>query len=211
MKRIADKLVHAYYYELSMNNEDNEKSTSYYAVENNLKDFDFSQFESNKQITNWPDEAIVYVLGNIPSDFLRGTKIRIVSERFRQALEDFGIGKVQFFPIRAIHQESGKVVGNYWVLHAYFHVEALDWEHTVWRKMRGTDLEEEYPKEKYPFLYIMEPVLIWEKVRDVHVFQLTINGEPDISCPIYVSNEVRKELIRQGVNVGIYYIKVPAH
>lgn len=212
MTRIADHLVRAYYYDLGMDSGEEEVPfLSYYAVGNNLKDFDFHQFESNQPIVIWPSEAVVYVLGEVPTDFMYEENMRIVSDRFRQALVDFGVDDVQFLPIRAVHQESGKDVGNYWVLHAYQHIEGLDWEYTVWQKMRGTELEKKYPKEEHPFLYIMEPVFIWEKVKDAYIFQLTINGKPDINCPIYISNDLKEYLDQREVNIGVYFIKVPVH
>jgi hypothetical protein len=210
MKRIASHLVKTYFYKLTMNSE-YEQELPYHAMEDNLKGFDFRQFATDQTIINWPSDATVYVLGDVPTDFMLGSNTHIISERCRQVIENLGVSDVQFLPIRAVHKETQAEVGTYWVIKANRLIEGLDWEHTVPRNMQGHEFEEKYPKEKYPFMYIMEPVLNWEKVKGEHVFQITANGKVHAARPVYVSSEVREELILQGFDVGLFFIKVPAH
>jgi hypothetical protein len=193
------------FFSLTMDSAD--KSTMYY-VRGEDKGFDASRLEAGQRIQEKLDRVTFYVRGDYPFDFLiTKPKWVIVSDAFRKVIDSNDPDSTQFIAVNVVHEETKEVIGNTWALNILRRVEALDWEHTEWQKPRK--IENKYPREEYPGLYIMQVALRADALNNVDVFRLSVKDKT--YGGIFISDRMKREIEDAGATKGVYFAKKLAY
>lgn len=137
---------------------------------------------SPKPVEDWPEKITFHSKGEHFQDYLFTTVVDwiLVSERVKQILEKLGIDGVQFLPIRVVREETSEEILDYYVLHVWKQISALDENHTIYREPKN---------ERYPQLNIIKVALRREAIKDTEVFRLR---ERNVS--VYVSRRVKERM-----------------
>jgi predicted Zn-dependent peptidase len=106
-----------------------------------------------------------------------------------------------------VHNKTGAEIGTYWTINVIKTVEALDWDRTRWKEK--SKIEEKYPRDKYPLLYIIEIALRSEAVTGIDCFRLIVNNH--IHGGLFISDRMKEYIEQQGSSTGLYFIKVPVY
>jgi len=151
-----------------------------------------------KPVADWPEGITFYSVGEHIEDYLFPIMVDwiLVSERVRLALEGMGVQGVQFLPVRVVRQERDIEIPDYYVLHVWNQISALDEKHTVYLEPRH---------EKHPELSIVKVALRREAVGGLDIFRIK---EDPVS--VYVSKRVKERLEEIGAT-GFKWIPVPSY
>jgi hypothetical protein len=189
-----------YYYKIGVDDSD---PLALITVEHDDKGFDEFRFYEGKYIEDWPNGITFVVAGEHREDYLLGgLHWMVVSEHVRQVFEESHIEGAQFLPVTVIYKEVGQKVGIYWALNVVQEVEALDWGHTRWL---GSDTIE----DEYIFLNVAKEALLWEPLRNIDIFRLTIKDKSDVS--VYISGHLKQCLESAGAVKGFKFIRIRAY
>jgi hypothetical protein len=189
---------------------DSTDSTSAYIIRGDENAIEESRFEQGEPIDDWQENTTLYAKGEHPSDFMLAgpaSKWIIVSDEVRQIIEKHDPTSTQFLKVKVLYDDTNEEVGLYWVVNVLRHIEALDWEHTVWGKT--SDIENKYPRDEYPTLYIMQEALCAEALKNIDIFRLRVKSKP--YSGIYISERIKIALEQAKATKGLYFVRIPAY
>jgi len=151
-------------------------------------------------ITDWPSDAILYVKGKKPTDYLFYplSPWFTISKKAQIALEEENIEGIQFLPIHVVHK-SGIEIPGYAIVNVLTVVAALDYEHTAW-------MTPDRERVTYPQLNILEEALQRKKIEGFDIFRLV-----ELKTQVYVSKYFKECLDRKNATVGFGFMPVPAY
>lgn len=150
-------------------------------------------------LTYWPSDAILYVKGKNPTDYLFYplSPWFTISKKAQIALEEANIEGMQFLPVHVMHK-SGIEIPGYAIVNVLTVVKALDYDHTSW-------MAPEREHVTYPQLNIMEEVLQRKKIEGFEIFRLV-----ELRTQIYVSEYFKESLERKKATIGFGFMPVSA-
>jgi hypothetical protein len=194
-----------YYYKMTISSENPQAMG---CVSRDEKGFDKTRLGKLDLIEDWPEGITIGIKGEDESDiFLVAHDWRVISSRLRQALEDCAVKDAQFLPVQAVHEETGDELGTYWTIHVTRKVEALDGDRTIWKK--PSSIEDKYPRDQYPALYIMEKALKSDALQGIDLFRLSIKGY--LVEGFFISKRIKEHIENRKSTAGLHFVKIPTY
>jgi hypothetical protein len=194
-----------YYYKMTLEIDDPRVMG---CVSKDDKGFKWRRFREGASFDDWPEGITLHLQGEVIPDFtLAAPEWSVFSEGLRQVFDDHKVEDIQFLPVQAVHNDTGEELGTYWTINVLRKVEALDWERTIWKK--PSKIEDKYPRDEYPLLYIMEKALKQAPLKGVDCFRLTVNSH--LAPGFMISRELKEAIEKRGATSGLYFVKVPAY
>ena len=152
-------------------------------------------------INEWPREFTIFVTGTQPVDYLLcGPLYNVVSQSAKGVIESIVGPGIEFLPVKVVEKITGEYFGEYWILNVLNHLDALDWEHTLW-----ITREIPYGVED-AYLNIIKPAFKLKAVENQHMFHLQV-GE-HIESGIYISALLRENLKLKHATVGMDFMPI---
>jgi hypothetical protein len=172
--------------------------------------FDWRRFREGARFDDWPEGIKLHLQGEVKPDFMfAAPEWSVFSEGLRQVFDEHQVEDVQFLPVQAVHNDTGEELGTYWTINVLRKIEALDWERTSWKKPSDSDIEKKYPRDEYPWLYIMETALQLKPIEGIDCFRLTVKAH--LEPGFLISKLIKEAIEKRGATSGLYFIKVPAY
>ncbi|HXF86679.1 MAG TPA: DUF1629 domain-containing protein [Anaerolineales bacterium] len=150
----------------------------------------------------WPSSFTVFVSGTQPVDYLScGLNLEALSLPAKQVIEaTVGPGSVEFLPVSIVNEDAQEPIRQYWILNVLSHIDALDWEHTMW-------IPDEIPYNKPDaHLDFIKPAFKLQAVESQHMFLLRVRER--INAAIYISAALRKNLERAHAVLGMDFMPI---
>lgn len=168
-----------------------------FEVSHDDREFDYFSLCKGKSVSkNWPSDFVINVTGKTLVDFFYcGAYYTVISDKAKEIFEQFS-QSVEFLPIHLKHEDTQKIMPNYWVLNILEVLEVLDWENTYW-------IEKIIPyNEPDAYSRIIKPALIG-KLINKDVFHINVGGK--VTRTVFVSNNLRRMLINVNTRMGMSF------
>ena len=153
-----------------------------------LKPCNYPLIQDGKEIKNYNDIQLGLKDGNY-ADFDRCINGgNLVSEELKDLFISY-MGdnpNIEFLPVKVVSKEYGDRI--YYIMHFKIIYDVIDKKHSVY--VPGTDS-------------IIKRCLLWEKVKDLHVFNSMRYADD-----VIISDEVRRAMIRKKLKAGIIFTPV---
>lgn len=92
---------------------------------------DFELTEGVSLAARWPADVVCPMDPQWPKDLqladsLHGTRVRVISDRLRRALNEAGVGGVEFLPVAIINHKGRVAARDYWVVNPPATIDCID-------------------------------------------------------------------------------------